>query len=280
MTKRKSIAVVTAGVLLISGPAHAVQGVISGETQLLTSILVQELAQVASLADSVANLKNLVAGINDVIAAGRTAVRIAQSMATFDPNRILQDMETAVRDAFPEANDLLDEIEDLDGNVRAAGRGGDRFWNRYTAADFRTDQRAEKAARFGLRASALNLLGPVVQRMDPTDTDKLLERYHQASATSLKRAMRQSAWGQFVKRLKAHDRDAQQNRNLEAQIEVVGAATALETANNTAELLDIEKTKAARAQAEREYREHLNKKINEGLKGGLLRPAFLREPGR
>ena len=248
----------TAAALTFSSPASAVSGVLSGETQLLTSILVQELAQVASLADSVANLKNLVAGINDIMATGRSALRIAKAIATFDPKTLLDDMKTTVLAEFPEAYELYIEVKDLEGNIATAG-DGEVFWNRYTQADYRLDDLAERTARFGIRSSALNLLGPIVDEIDPDDTDRLLERFHRESKTSLKRAIRQSAWSQFVRRLKRHDQDARQVGNLAAQINVVEASAGIETANNTAELLDLEKSRAAKAQAEREYQYHLPK---------------------
>ena len=274
MTNKRTLALMTAGLVATGGSAHAVTGVISGESQLLTSILVQELMQVAKLADTVAQLRNMVGGINDLLATTRTAVRIARSIANFDPKTLLEDMKTVVLSEFPNAYGLYREIKDLEGNIDSLD-DREAFWRRYTDADFRMDQLAEKTARFGIRASALNLLGPIVKEIDPDDTDRLVERVYHRSRVSLKRALRQSAWGQFVRRLKAHDTDARKRGNLPAQIDVVGASAAIEGANHAAELVDLKKVETAKAQAQREYQNRIDRTVQTGLrKGRLLRPAI------
>ncbi|MEL7367812.1 MAG: hypothetical protein AAFN74_02785 [Myxococcota bacterium] len=277
--KRKLAAGATAFVLLTASPSHAITGVISGETQLLTSILMQELAQVASLTKAVANLRMLVGGVNDVLATSREAVRIAQAIATFDPRTLLTDMKYAILAEFPQARELYVEARDLNRNMQAIAAGGDVFWGIHTVADYRMDLIAREATRFGMRASGLNLLGPIIDEIDPDDTDKLLERYYRQSRRTLKRALRQSAWGQFVRRVKAHDEDARRNGNLAAQIGSVSAAADIEIAGNTAELADLQKTQRARQQAEAEYRELLFRRtLEDSLRNGdAMRPSLIKD---
>ena len=274
MRRRRTVAAVTTAVLMLSSPpARGFTGLLSGETQLLAAILAEELNQVSSLVKMITDLKLLVAGVNDVAASARVAVRMAQAIRTFKPEQLLTSLRNGVFQEFPEIRDLANELEDLHGNVTSLGTSA--FWKRYTPADYRTDKMAEKTARVAIRYSALNLMGPIVDAIDPTDTDKLLERHFRESKTTLQRAYRQSAWGQFVDRLKVHDEEARANKNLGDQLKSLEAAAAIEGAKMTEEHLDIAKTRTAREQAQREFDRHLEREAVQSMREGVMRPSLI-----
>ena len=150
----KSVACAVAVVMTTATPAGAVTGALSGETQLLTSILVQEIAQLGKLADTIVKLKEMVGGLNDILATARATVRIARAVRSLDPKTLLADMRSTVLSEFPEMRQLYIEIEDLRGNAT-----DDDFWGRYSTADFRVDDTINWGLRRGVRAGAVGLFG-------------------------------------------------------------------------------------------------------------------------
>ena len=257
----KRVLAVVLVMVALQFPARAqIPGVdawISGENQILYSILAQEIQQVSSLVDAVANLRTMVEGINDVLASARTAVRIAQSVRYIDPRQWAEDLRGQFLAEFPEANILYGEAHDLYGNLRSLEARDGSFWERTSAADYRMTELAFRSFQYGYRGTFYNLLGNGFKVPNPTYADYLAERYLLDAKESLSRVYHRSAWSVFMKELASLREDARANQNLESQLAGINAAANIETAQNVQDLYLFEKIDRAKDQNHRENFERL-----------------------
>ena len=275
--RRRTAAVTAVGTLLIAAPVIAlpVPG-LSGEPQLLAAILGQQIKQVASLTQAVTNLTTLVKSMNDVMASAREAVRLVEAIRNFDPNQLLEELKQGVFQGFPEIRDLYIEVEDSWGNAEGI-LGRESFWDRHSAADDRIRDLTMKMVRLGFRASGKNIIVPMADaiEIDPDETDELIERYYHDARRSAQRAVQRSAWVELTRIGQQMMRDAQRSRNLGDQIDMLGAAAAIESGQKLEALLELQRTERAQEQARRELDRAQGDLLLKALGESGLKPAIL-----
>lgn len=249
---RGLVAITTAGVLTVPTSAQAQFGLgaldtwTSGEAGLLAAILGEEVAQAGSLVESVTRLTQVVTALNDLLASGREAVRIAKAVESLDPDRILREVETAFLTSFPEARSLKDELEDLSSNVDALEARDGSFKALITQGDFRVDDLARRTLSYGFRSSAYALIEGFPPP-EPTRLDLRLESHFLKAGEGLKRSFRSSAWRYFQRELQHLRRQAHTTENLAAMVAGNNAAANLQAAQSTEGLLELERLKTAQA---------------------------------
>lgn len=277
---RRLILVIGLTTLLAPRPAEALFGEedwLSGQNQLLFSLLAENIQHTTQLASAVMQLRGLLTTANETAALTRTAWRQVQILRRYDVDDLRRDALAGLYDAWPELRDVARETEALVANGRAVHRG--RFWTHLDHHDPAVSRRARAAFEYGYQSTIWPIAFPraVDHTPTPSPVDEKVAELYARTGHAHRVAMQQMAWSVFAQEVESYVDDAQATDRLDTRIEAMGALMQYQTMRNTTEAVNLEKTQAADAEARRTRDAEDRKAFSEG---GRAQAPSLWSPAR
>lgn len=251
---RRLILAASIAVMASAQPAHALFGEedwLSGQNQMLASLLAENLQHTAQLATAVSQLRMMVTTLNESASVARTAWRQVQVLRRYGLDDLRDDAVAGLYEAWPELADLARETDALVANGEAVRAGG--FWTHLDHHDPAVSRRARAAFEYGYQSTIWPIAFPDAMRHVPSASpvDQRVRELYRQAGHSHRVAMQEMAWTVFARQVEGYVADAEETDRLDTRIEATSAVMAFQTMRNTSEALTLDQTKAAEAEARR-----------------------------
>lgn len=261
-------------------PAWAIFGEedwISGQNQTLIAMLVTELEATANLAQVITTLRTALKTANDTLAVARTVKRVYETVRNYDLKDLQRDALAGLYQAIPEARQVDAEIRELVGNGRAM-RGGN-FWSHISPSDPEVSAQSRKLFEHGYKAALWPMVLPSMKkdaRDGLTPVEKLIQDRYRRSGMQADQALQKSVYGVLAQQVKAFVEDAESKKQVDLKMEATQTQLQLQTAQDTTELLNLQRVRDAENEAARTSASEFHKRFSQGLSAGAQE---LVEPG-
>lgn len=251
----RRLIILAIAVFFPAGPAHALFGEedwLSGQNQLLASLLAENLQQTTQLATAVANLRAMLRATNESAAVARTAWRQVQVLRRYSIADLRDDALAGLYDAWPELSDIAQETEALVANGRAVRAGA--FWTHLDHHDPAVSRRARTAFEYGYQSTIWPIAFPDAMQYGPgpSPVDVKVQALYRRAGHAHRVATQQMAWSVFARQVEGYLADAEATQRLDTRIQATEAVMAFQTMRNTTEALTLAQTEAADDEARRQ----------------------------
>lgn len=235
-------------------PAHALFGEedwLSGQNQLLASLLAENLQHTTQLANAVVQLRSMLSAMNESAAVARTAWRQVQIIGRYDLDDLRDDAVAGLYDAWPELEDVARESQALVANGDAMQSGG--FWTHLDHHDPQVSRRARAAFEFGYQSTIWPIAFPDAMRHRPTASpvDHRVRELYRRAGHAHRQATQEMAWSVFARQVSGYLEDAEATDRLDTRIEATAAVMGYQTMRNTSEVLTLQQVQTAEDEARR-----------------------------
>lgn len=240
---------------LPAGRAQAMFGVedwLSGQNELLISLLAESLQQTAQLTTAVANLRAVLRAANESAAVARTAWRQVQVLRDYTLDDLRDDARAGLYAAWPELADVARESEALAANGRAVQAGA--FWTHQDHHDPVVARRARAAFEYGYQSTLWPIAFPDAMQHGPAPSpvDAKVQELYRRAGHAHRVAHQQMAWSVFARQVEGYLADAEMTARLDTRMQATEAAMAFQTMRNTTEALTLAQAEAADGEARRQ----------------------------
>jgi hypothetical protein len=253
-------------------PAFAIFGEedwISGQNQTLIAMLSTELEATTNLAQIITIVRNAAKAANDTLALARTVKRVYEVIRHYDLKDLQRDALQGFYTAIPEARQLDGEIRELVGNGRALVHGDGVFWSQITSSDAEVSARARALFEHGYKAALWPMvLGGMKASAAPTPVERAIQARYRRSGELAQQALEKSSYGVLAEKVKTFVEDAESKDQVDLKMAATQAQLQLQTAQDTTELLRLERIEAAEQETLRRGAAAFSRKLGQGLSKG------------
>lgn len=262
------VALVTVAVPRRAAALFGEEDWISGQNQLLTAMLVTELESTAHLGTIITNLVQAVRVANETLAVARSVKRVYEAIVNYDLETLKRDALEGLYQAIPEARELDAEVRELVGNGLATEHGN--FWSHIGNADWRMQAKSKALFDLGYQAA----IWPVVfgdrhrRPNEDNEVDKQLHARFLRTGRLAMKATQKGAYRVIARQVRAFVEDTERKPQVDLKMQATQTELQLQQAQDTTDLLELEKIEAAEEEALRHRAADFHKRFSKGLAEG------------